>query len=71
MHAIEERIACATFYDILLWKCEKCGAGMENSHGNGTFPSMIWTVNMKSVASPSSTSMEILNTRLAIAHRAS
>lgn len=32
----------AIFYDVLLGKCEKCGAGMENSHRSGTFPSMIW-----------------------------
>lgn len=42
----EKNIACATFYDSLWRKCEKCGAGMENSHRTGTFSSMIrkhWT----------------------------
>jgi uncharacterized membrane protein YfbV (UPF0208 family) len=72
--AIEKRIVCATFYAMLLRKCEKCGAGMENSHGNRAFPSMILeviqAVDTKLVASPSSTSMKISSTRLAMAHRA-
>lgn len=40
--AQEEKNERATFYDVLLRKYEKCGAGMENSLRNGTFPSMIW-----------------------------
>lgn len=45
--AIEKRIVCATFYDSLWRKCEKCGAGMENSHGNRAFPSMILEANAR------------------------
>lgn len=37
-----EKYERAAFYDALLGKCEKYGAGMENSRRNGTFPSMLW-----------------------------
>lgn len=73
-HAIEKRIVRATFYDILLGKCEKCGAEWKILMVIEHFRAWFWKHTQagctKSVASPSLTSMKISSTRLAMAHRA-
>lgn len=47
------RIVCATFYDVLLRKCEKCGAGMENSHRRwNIFEHDLGVIESEPMASP-------------------
>lgn len=43
-----KRIERALFYDVLLRKCEKCGAGTENSHSHETFWAWFWSIGAAS-----------------------